>query len=513
MLHGGEEAGDGRGRNRAELEMERSLGPWPLRWSLALNFLLAVVIVNLLIAAGPWVGRGDNGGGGSSSSSSSSSTSSSGAGNGEDPRNFTADRWLPGFHFVPYPYGWQNDPNGPMWDPVHELYHLFYQYETPRQWGHAVSGDLVDWVQLPPALVPGEDHGSEWFDSGGDYSGSATVLDDDVRTVILSVSSSTEHMFLAMPTNRSDPYLTEWTYATGDEPIFSTPARDPTDLLDVGGGSYQIFVGTFNGTALWQCDDCKFFAGSAATSVTTTAAAASGSNADGSAAGDDDGASGDASSESGDGGGGGNSDSDVLPPVASGTWYYRGLADPSALRDYYWECPDIFRLPVALSESSSAESSSESFVWVSKYSLDSRGDYYRLGDYDAVTGLFTAFTAEDGGSSYPDMYRGAMYDENIFFYASKSFPDRRLSEPPTSSSSMMASALASSSASTSSDSLSSSSSSLESSTGSSHHHHQQEEEEKQLQQQQGEGRRGLWGWLQPCSSCRRYMSGELRPVS
>jgi len=47
-----------------------------------------------------------------------------------DPRNFTADRWLPGFHFVPYPFDWLNDPNGPFYDPVHGMYHLFYQYQV-----------------------------------------------------------------------------------------------------------------------------------------------------------------------------------------------------------------------------------------------------------------------------------------------------------------------------------------------------------------------------------------------
>jgi len=69
-----------------------------------------------------------------------------------DPRNFTKDRWLPGFHFVPYPFDWLNDPNGPVFDPIHSMYHLFYQYQTPRTWGHAASPNLVDWVQLPKAL-------------------------------------------------------------------------------------------------------------------------------------------------------------------------------------------------------------------------------------------------------------------------------------------------------------------------------------------------------------------------
>jgi sucrose-6-phosphate hydrolase SacC (GH32 family) len=36
----------------------------------------------------------------------------------------------------------------------------------------------VDWIQLPVALDL-----NAWYDSGGDFSGSATVLDDEDKTV------------------------------------------------------------------------------------------------------------------------------------------------------------------------------------------------------------------------------------------------------------------------------------------------------------------------------------------
>jgi hypothetical protein len=49
------------------------------------------------------------------------------------------DTHLPLLHFVPSPHNWMNDPNGLFYDPVHGLYHLMYQYLTPRVWGHAVS--------------------------------------------------------------------------------------------------------------------------------------------------------------------------------------------------------------------------------------------------------------------------------------------------------------------------------------------------------------------------------------
>ena len=88
-----------------------------------------------------------------------------------------------------------NDPNGPMWDPVHEKYHLFYQYQTPRMWGHAVSDDLVNWQQLPMALTR-----QKSYDEGGDFSGSGTILDDADQTPVLTVSSNTNSVvFLMVP--------------------------------------------------------------------------------------------------------------------------------------------------------------------------------------------------------------------------------------------------------------------------------------------------------------------------
>lgn len=61
------------------------------------------------------------------------------------------DPLRPAFHFLPQS-NWMNDPNGPYFDSRTGIHHLFYQYLTPRTWGHAVSTNLVDWVILPIAL-------------------------------------------------------------------------------------------------------------------------------------------------------------------------------------------------------------------------------------------------------------------------------------------------------------------------------------------------------------------------
>jgi beta-fructofuranosidase len=96
-------------------------------------------------------------------------------------------RWMiendphrPIYHFTG-PESWINDPNGPIY---HEgKYHLFYQFDpivldgkggwrrSARCWGHAVSHDLVHWVDWPVALWP-----DTRYDRAGVYSGN-TVID------------------------------------------------------------------------------------------------------------------------------------------------------------------------------------------------------------------------------------------------------------------------------------------------------------------------------------------------
>lgn len=188
---------------------------------------------------------------------------------GEETLN---DPLRPGFHFLPES-NWMNDPNGPFYDQSTGIFHLFYQYLTPRVWGHAISTNLVDWQILPIAL----NYTSEWYTQvpgaePGVYSGSATQISVDAQggasfptgtnststgggsgnnTVWLSVSIPTNDMMLfATPSvpSTADPTMVNWTWDASNPVIYSTeadqadgptatvaqPGRDPTELWPCG---------------------------------------------------------------------------------------------------------------------------------------------------------------------------------------------------------------------------------------------------------------------------------------
>uniref|UniRef100_A0A1J3CC22 Beta-fructofuranosidase, insoluble isoenzyme CWINV6 n=1 Tax=Noccaea caerulescens TaxID=107243 RepID=A0A1J3CC22_NOCCA len=155
------------------------------------------------------------------------------------------------FHFQPQ-RNWINDPNAPMY--YKGFYHMFYQHNPLAPefsksiiWGHSVSQDMVNWIQLEPALFP-----SEPFDRNSCWSGSATILPDGKPVILYTgLHEPNRHQVtvLAEPKDVSDPLLREWVKPKGN-PVMVPPNdvpfdcfRDPTTAWLGQDGRWRVLVG------------------------------------------------------------------------------------------------------------------------------------------------------------------------------------------------------------------------------------------------------------------------------
>ena len=160
-----------------------------------------------------------------------------------------------------------NDPNGPFYDPVHGMYHTFYQIHEALDmrgagngpdWGHWVSRDFVKWAQLPVAIW-----NDQYYDNSAIYTGSTTIVNGKPVVVYPGMCSCKgtpgganccnngkggATYVMAVPKNASDPFYTEWS-KTGEvngkpfvNPILNNTGDDPSTAWRTKQGGSIRFI-------------------------------------------------------------------------------------------------------------------------------------------------------------------------------------------------------------------------------------------------------------------------------
>ncbi|KAL0840867.1 hypothetical protein ABMA28_014671 [Loxostege sticticalis] len=193
-------------------------------------------------------------------------------------------RYRPHYHIAP-PVGWMNDPNG--FSYYKGEYHMFYQFYPynattgPIHWGHSSSPNLVDWKELPTALLPDKE---QCFSGSGVVDGDTLVLMYTAHEITnASAPIYNETQFLAMSTDGVNFKKYEGNPVLASAPNGSPDFRDPkvwkhenywyvvlgskTDdnkgrvLLyrssDLKSWEYLSVIGASNGTMgyMWECPD------------------------------------------------------------------------------------------------------------------------------------------------------------------------------------------------------------------------------------------------------------------
>lgn len=141
------------------------------------------------------------------------------------------ERVRPQFHFTARKH-WINDPNGLVY--YKGTYHLFFQHWPPgrpgayKDWGHAVSTDLVHWNEVETGLVPEPKLGGCW-------SGSAVV--DWENTA--GFQTGEEKTLVAILTNGGIPAADKKNWVRAAEPKCTQCIAYSTDA----GRTFTYFTG------------------------------------------------------------------------------------------------------------------------------------------------------------------------------------------------------------------------------------------------------------------------------
>ena len=119
------------------------------------------------------------------------------------------------------------------------VFHVFHQC-CQNHWEHVVSTDLMHWTRLPSPIVPNRTDPKQWYDAGGSYDGSVTILPEaDGGPVIIydvievgpppsGLGDDPPTMGVARAADATDPYLVDW-------------IKDPANPIDFDGTAGSSF--------------------------------------------------------------------------------------------------------------------------------------------------------------------------------------------------------------------------------------------------------------------------------
>ncbi|CAI0473333.1 unnamed protein product [Linum tenue] len=135
------------------------------------------------------------------------------------------------------------------------IYHLFYQYNPKGAvwgnivWAHSTSTDLINWTPQGYGIYP-----SHPSDINGTWSGSTTFLQDGTPAILYTGINPKNQQVqnLAVPKNRSDPYLKDWVKNLKNPLMAPTPQnrinassfRDPTTAWMGRDKIWRVIIGS-----------------------------------------------------------------------------------------------------------------------------------------------------------------------------------------------------------------------------------------------------------------------------
>ena len=173
----------------------------------------------------------------------------------------------PAYHLMDQHGCGENDPNGPVFDPVHGVIHHFYQIHLAAppghgpDYGHFVSKDFVSWAALPTAIWNGLDSSVSpprvtKYDNEAIFTGSAQIFDGagpggkgpGVVNIYTGLCNKKDWpacgtgtlLAQAVPANyASDELLVNWTKPSYN-PIMENTQRDPSAPWKTPAGSWRL---------------------------------------------------------------------------------------------------------------------------------------------------------------------------------------------------------------------------------------------------------------------------------